>query len=169
MKRLNTPLLFLTVFLVSIHPAHAETDARYKLPIRAELVLIQVYVAEPAKVTVPQLQQMLQRKSDVLGAEIVMHIHEYLPRGLSPVLLIDEEPAAHRYRIIDSNDRITTVGFLLDNPDMLKEGGRITVQYGEDSDTRSASVATVSLDKAKILGMDSAKRAGIVLEGKRER
>lgn len=165
MKPLNTALILVTVFVVSFNPVCADTDARYKQPMRAESVVIQIYVAEPAKVATPQIRELLQRKNEVLGAEVTMDIREYLPRGLSPVLLIDDEPAAHRYRIIDSNDRITSVGFLLDSPDMLKEGARITVQYGEDSETRSSPIATVSLEKARILGVDSAQKAGVIVRG----
>ncbi len=56
---------------------------------------------------------------------------------------------------------MTTLGFLIEKPGVLKEGAVLALQMGDDAQTRARVPGVLRLDKIQPLGPDEARRWGL--------
>lgn len=92
------------------------------------------------------------RDQTALAVEIRIQVEDYLPRDMEPKLMIDGVPVNGASRVIGVEDGITTLGFLVEKPNLLKEGATLEVQMGDEVETRSRVPGV--LQREKILPLD---------------
>jgi len=162
MKQLIVITITLSIVITGLS-VNAGSTPPYKQPIKAESADVRVYVDRPPEVMrVEDLKIMLDRPDEAPPVEVQIRVRDYMPRSLSPVLVIAGEPAARKYRIVSHENNVTVLGFLLEQPQLLKSKGDIRIQYGDDPDTRSRSVGNLGIDNVKFISQKAAIEAGII-------
>jgi|GEM_PF-4039118 len=162
MKQLIVITIALSIGFMGLS-MNANSESPYKQPIMAESADVRVFVDRPPEVMrIHDLKIMLDKPDEAPPVEVQIRVRDYLPRSLSPVLIIAGEPAARKYRIVSHEDNVTVLGFLLDQPQLLKSKGDIRIQYGDDPDTRSRSVGNLGMDNVKFIFQEAAIKAGII-------
>jgi hypothetical protein len=162
MKQLIVITTTLSIGLMGLL-VNAGSESPYKQSIMAESADVRAYVDRPPEVMrIEDLEIMLDKPDEAPPVEVQIRVRDYMPRGLSPVLIIAGEHAARKYRIVSHENNVTVLGFLLDQPQLLKSKGDIRIQYGDDPDTRSRSVGNLGMDNVKFISQEAAIKAGII-------
>ena len=128
------------VLALAVVGATMAQENPYKQPLRVESVEVHVVVADAS----PAEMMMALASEEPPPAEIRVTVRDYLPRALEPTLLIGDEVASRGYRIVDVQDNLTTLGFILIDPGVVTEDSEISIQMGSDTDTRAAVEQPVS-------------------------
>lgn len=149
--RILVPLLALIAMGGSVS-AEEPTENPYQAALRPTSfeakAVVAPAVAPPGEVV---------RKPARLGVEIRVEFSDYLPRGLEPVLVIGGESIKTATRIVSVEDGVTTVGFLVDEAGLLREGASLAVQMGDEESTRAALPASLRLQEIQPLDSESAR------------
>lgn len=88
------------------------------------------------------------RQKAALAVEVLVAIRDFLPRDMEPTLWIGDLRADTRSRVVKVEGGVTTLGFLVENPKLLREDAPLAVQTGEDAKTRAAVPGgTLKLDR----------------------
>jgi hypothetical protein len=103
------------------------------------------------------------RARATLAASIQVTVEDYAPRGMEPTLLIDGVAVPAASGISGVQGRVTTLTFLVDDPDLLKDGATLALQMGDDPKTRApipgvlrrAAIRSPDPDEARRLGLPS--------------
>lgn len=98
------------------------------------------------------------RAKPALAVEVLVEVEDYLPRALEPVLLINEKPVTGSTRVVGVEGRMTTLGFLIEEPGLFQEGATLHVQMGDEANTRALIPGTLSRDRIRLLPDDVLKR-----------
>lgn len=130
-RTLNTAVL--VGFALTLAMVVAAADNPYRRPLKAKGFSAQAVSLPPRTVG-----QTVMRSERALAVEIRIPVEGYLPRGLEPTLLIDGKPTKAASRVVGAQGQVTTLGFLIEDPGLLKEGARLALQMGGDSHTRSS-------------------------------
>lgn len=93
-----------------------------------------------------------------LAIEVLVQVEDYLPRALEPVLVIDGRPLAVPTRVVGVEGRTTTLGFLLEQPGLFREGAALDVQMGDDEKTRARVPGTLSRQQIRPAPPEELKR-----------
>jgi hypothetical protein len=154
--RRSTPLLVLAALLAGAAGAQ-EAANPYQTPLKPSGF-------EARAVAVPPLAlpgELAPEAAAHLGVEIRVQVTDYLPRALEPTLVIDGEPIEARTRIVAVEGDVTTLGFLVDTPEHLKDGASLAVQMGEDETTRASLPTVLRLEEIRPLDPAEAKKHGL--------
>jgi hypothetical protein len=98
-----------------------------------------------------------------LAVAIRVTVEDYLPRGLEPTLVIDSAPVSAVSGIAGVQDRVTTLSFLVEDPNILKDNASLALQWGDDQRTRvevpgvlrRGAIQTPDPDESRRLGLPS--------------
>jgi hypothetical protein len=153
--RRSTPLLVLAALLAGAAGAQ-EAANPYQAPLKPagfEARAVAVPPVAPPGQPAPAAAH--------LGVEIRVQVADYLPRALEPTLVIDGEPIEARTRIVAVEGAVTTLGFLVETPERLKDGASLAVQMGEDETTRAPLPAVLRLEEIRPLDPAEAKEHGL--------
>lgn len=134
----------------------AEEDNPYRSALQAESYEIEAAVLESARIGSVTL-----REEPELVARVHVRIRNYLPRALEPTLLINGEKTGYSIGVVDVEDDVTTVGFVVPQHALLQDGAKIAVQMGDDEETRSSLERPVSRSAIKPLDENAAKDFGL--------
>ena len=136
--------------------AQEPADNPYRTPLEPVGFEAHAVVAPPVA---PPGEEIL--KTTRLAVEIRVELADYLPRGLEPVLVIGGEPVETPTRIVSVEDGVTTLGFLVDEAALLREGASLAVQMGDEESTRAALPATLRLRDIAPLDAEAARELGL--------
>jgi len=93
-----------------------------------------------------------------LAVEIRVEVEDYLPRNMEPTLMIDGVPVVGPSGVAGVEGKITTLFFVVEKPELLKDTAPLTIQMGDDERTRAAVPGTLQREKIKPLDPNEAKR-----------
>lgn len=147
-------LLFAVLLAVGFYTAAAAQDSQdYRRPMKPRGFNAKAVVLSPRKIGDKQV-----RAENTLAVEIQVEVEDYLPRALEPVLVINDKPVKTRSRVVKVEGDRTTLGFVLDKPDLLKDDAKLSVQMGEEEQTRARVPGQLQLERIKPLDKDEAER-----------
>lgn len=154
------PYLLIAIFLFGLGLVTVETSAKnpYLEPLKP-----QSFKANALVVPSRQLGAEVLRKGGALGVEVQVNVEDFLPRALEPTLVIDGVPVEGPYRIVSVQDPVTTLGFLVEKPELLKEGASLSIRMGDDKRTEAKvpgalyrkNIQPLEEEKAKQMNMPS--------------
>ena len=101
------------------------------------------------------------RARSALAVEIRVTVEDYLPRGLEPTLLIDRLPVRAPSGITAVQGRMTTLSFLVENPELLRDGAMLALQMGDDPKTRVQVPGILRRDAIQAPDVNEARRLGL--------
>jgi hypothetical protein len=101
------------------------------------------------------------RARGALAVAVQVTVEDYIPRGLEPTLLIDGVPVPAASGITSVQGRVTTLSFVVENPDLLKDGAALALQLGDDAKTRAAVPGTLRRDSIRNPDPDESRRLGL--------
>lgn len=147
--------LFITVFLLGFGLFTSDASAKnpYLEPLKPQSYKANAIIA-PSR----QLGAEVLRKGGTLGVEIQVEVQDFLPRALEPTLVIDGVPVRGPHRIVKVQDRITTLGFLVEKPELLKDGASLAVRMGDDKQTQAKVPGALSQENIQPLAEEKAKQ-----------
>ena len=131
--------------VLAVLPAAAHEPNPYRQSLKAKSFSTQVYAPD---VTDTELATAMRvPRKTVIEVQVV--IENFLPRALAPVLIIDGQQASRRSRIVETKNSLTTIGFLVEQPSLLREGASLAVQMGDQNETRSTRTEPFSFERVK--------------------
>jgi hypothetical protein len=77
------------------------------------------------------------RARAALGVMVRVTVEDFIPRGLEPTLVIDGIAMSTPSGVTGVQGRITTLSFLVESPEALRDGASLAVQWGDDPRTRA--------------------------------
>jgi formate/nitrite transporter len=103
------------------------------------------------------------RARSSLAVAIRVTVEDYLPRGLEPTLVIDGAPVSAVSGIAGVRDRVTTLSFLVEDPNILKDSASLELQWGRRSADarevpgvlRRGAIQSPDPDESRRLGLPS--------------
>lgn len=101
------------------------------------------------------------RARSALAAAVRVTVEDYIPRGIEPTLLIDGVPVAAASGITGVQGRVTTLTFLVENPDLLKDGAPLALQPGDDAKTRAPISGVFRRESIRSADPDESRRLGL--------
>lgn len=101
------------------------------------------------------------RARGALAVAIRVTVEDYVPRGFEPTLLIDGVPVPAASGITGVQGRVTTLSFLLENPDLLKDGASLALQLGDDPQTRAPIPGVLRRESIRAPDPDESRRLGL--------
>lgn len=128
MSRLAIMLSLMGAILVA-SAGHAQNP--YLDPLKPTGFSLQAVTLSPRAVGSTTL-----RARPTLAVAVRVTVEDYIPRGLEPTLLIDGAPVPAASGVAEVQGRVTTLVFLVEDPDLLKDGARLALQLGDDPKTR---------------------------------
>ena len=147
-------LLFAVLLAVSAYTAAVAQDSQdYRRPMKPRSFNAKAVVLSPHKIGDRQI-----RAQNTLAVEVQIEVEDYLPRALEPVLVINDKPVKTRSRVVKVEGDKTTLGFVLEKPELLKDDARLSVQMGEEEQTRARVPGQLQLERIKPLDKDEAER-----------
>lgn len=100
-----------------------------------------------------EIGTMTFREKRTLAVEIQVQLEDFLPRNMEPTLLINGVPVEGGTRVVRVEDRVTTIGFMVEQPQLLTEGAVLSVRM-EDVPGTQAKVPG-ELRQANIKGLST--------------
>jgi len=101
------------------------------------------------------------RSQQALAVEIQVQVRDYMPRDMEPTLLINGAPAGVSAGVMDVQGDVTTLGFVVEKPDLLQEGATLALQVGDVGGTRAAVRGVLRRAVIEPLPEDEAQRSGL--------
>ena len=101
------------------------------------------------------------RERAALAVALRVAVEDYVPRGLEPTLLIDGVPVAAASGITSVQGRVTTLSFVVDSPDLLKDGASLALQLGDDPQTRVSIPGVLRRESIRAPDPDESRRLGL--------
>ncbi|HXF38683.1 MAG TPA: hypothetical protein VN687_03125 [Blastocatellia bacterium] len=98
------------------------------------------------------------RAKHSLAVEIRVEVEDYLPRNMEPTLMIDGVAIVGPSGVAGVEGNITTLFFVVEKPELVKDKAVLTIQMGDDERTRAAVPGTLQRDKIKPLSLNETKR-----------
>jgi len=103
------------------------------------------------------------RAKPALAVEFRVDVANYVPRDMEPTLVLDGTPTSGPSGVLGVHEGITTLGFIVERPDRLRDGAAVALQYGPDERNRvsvpgvfqRADVRPLAPDEAKNLKLPS--------------
>lgn len=132
--------------------AQDSSDA-YRRPLKPRGFTARAVVLPPRKIGDSDV-----RAESTMAVEVLVDVQDFLPRALEPVLLIDGKPVKSRSRVVKVEGDITTLGFTLDKPAQLKDDAKLSVQMGEEEQTRARVPGELRLERITPLDKGEAER-----------
>lgn len=142
-------------FAASNAAAQESTDA-YRRPLKPRGFNARAIVLRPRKIGNTDV-----RLNSSLAVEVQVEVQDYLPRALEPVLVIDGKPVKSRSRIVKVEGDTTTIGFVLDKPELVKDDAKLSVQMGEEEETRARVPGELRLERIKPLDKSDAEQLNL--------
>jgi hypothetical protein len=133
--------------------AAQESQDSYHRPMKPRGFEARAVVLRPRKIGTTDI-----RDSNALAVEVQVEVQDYLPRALEPVLVIDGKPVKSRSRIVKVEGDTTTIGFVLEKPDQMKDDAKLSVQMGDEEQTRARVPGELRFDKIKPLDKDDSQQ-----------
>ena len=118
------------------------------------------FSAEAVVIPSQAIGKTVIRAQPSLGVEIKVRVEDYLPRGMEPTLLIGGVPVEGRSWVSGTEGNVTTLSFLVEEPELLKEGAEVTLQTGDEA-TRVRVPGRLQLGQIKPLQPEEEKRQGL--------
>src|SRR3954469_22471908 len=84
-------------------------------------------VALPARSIGPNVL----RARPSVAIEVLVHVEDFLPRALEPRLIVDGQLVQAPSRVVDVDGNVTTIGFLLEKPALVRDGAKVEIQMGD--------------------------------------
>ena len=125
-------LIALTAGFSAVRTVAQDAQDQYNRPLKPRGFTAQAVVLPPRKIGQTDI-----RADNTLAVEIQVQVNDYLPRALEPVLVIDGKPVKSRSRVVKVEGDTTTLGFILEQPDVLKDEATLSVQMGDEEKTRA--------------------------------
>jgi hypothetical protein len=153
---MNRVVLTLSLLALTLLPLAVHAQGLAVPPLRPTGFTVQA-VGLPARAIGPTTL----RARPALAAAVRVTIEDYVPRGMEPTLLIDGAPVPAASGITDVQGQVTTLSFLVENPDLLKEGATLAVQLGDDPKTRVAVPGVLRRGAIQAPDPDESRRLGL--------
>jgi hypothetical protein len=118
------------------------------------------FSAEAVVIPPQAIGKTMIRAKQSLGVEIKVRVEDYLPRGLEPTLLLGGVPVEGRSWVSATEGNVTTLSFLVEKPELLKEGAEVALQTGDEA-TRVRVPGKLQLRQIKSLQPEEEKRRGL--------
>jgi hypothetical protein len=147
---------FLWVLGTGLVPLEAAAQRPYLQPLKTTGFTARAVVLPPRTIG-----KTVIRTKHALAVEIRVQIENYLPRGLEPTLFIEEVPVVAASGVIGVEGHVTTLGFLVEKPEILKEGATLALQMGDDVQTRSRVPGVLRREMIRPLDPDETRRWGL--------
>ena len=101
------------------------------------------------------------RARAALAVVIRVAVEDYIPRGLEPMLSIDGVAMPGPSGVIGVQGRVTTLSFLVESADALKDGASLALQWGDDPKTRAQIPGTLRRDAIQPADPSETGRLGL--------
>ena len=101
------------------------------------------------------------RARAALAVVIRLAVEDYVPRGLEPTLLIDGVVTPAASGVTGVQGRTTTLSFLVESADALKDGASLALQWGDDPKTRAQIPGTLRRDAIQPADPSETGRLGL--------
>jgi hypothetical protein len=128
----------------------------YQRPLRPEGFSARAVVL-PAR----RIGDSVIRSANALAVEIRVRVRDYLPGGMAPLLVIDGQPVETATGAIEVQDAVTTIAFILERPDAVRDGATLAVQVGDRAETRGRVPGVLRRAAIRPLEGDEAQRLGV--------
>lgn len=128
----------------------------YQRPLVAEGFSARAIVLPPRRIG-----ETVIREKATLAVEIRVRLRDYLPRDLEPTLLINGQPVPAAIGAVETEGAITTIGFVVEQPDALREGATLAVQMGDATHTRGRVPGVLRRAEIRPLDAGEAQRLGV--------
>jgi len=119
------------------------------------------FTAQATVLPARSIGTMVLRAKPALAIEVLVQVEDYLPRALEPVLVINEQSVVVPTRIVNVDGRTTTLGFLLERPELIRESATLGLQMGDDVTTRAQIPGKLSRDQIRPIRDEELKRHGL--------
>jgi len=101
------------------------------------------------------------RARGVLAVAIRVTVEDYVPRGLEPTLLINGVPVPTASGVTAVQGRMTTLTFLVEGPELLKDGATLALQMGDDPKARAEVPGVLRRETIQAPDPDEVRRLGL--------
>lgn len=128
----------------------------YSRPLR-----VRGFTAQATTLPAQSIGTTVIRKTPAIAVEFLVQVVDFLPRGLEPQLFIDGNPVVAPTRVVKVEDNITTIGFLVEKPNVLKEGAALDIQMGDDIRTRSRIPGQLQRGEIRLIPEEQLRRLGL--------
>lgn len=150
MHRVLTASLFLPMMFCS---AASAGQNPYTQPLKPK-----AFTASATALPPRTIGKTVIRAKHSLAVEIRVEVEDYLPRNMEPTLMIDGVPLVGPSGVAGVEGKITTLFFVVEKPDLLKDKATLTIQMGDDERTRAVVPGALQRDKIKPLDPNETKR-----------
>ncbi len=117
----------------------------------------QRFSAQAVVVPARSIGDSVLRAQPRLAVQFQIEVQDYLPRGMEPTLVIDTIPVRGGSGIVSVQGRVTTLGFLVEDPALLRDGAVIQLQFGEDPGTRARVPGALRLQQIQPPSADAVR------------
>ncbi len=117
----------------------------------------QRFSAQAVVVPARSIGDSVLRAQPTLAVQFQIEVQDYLPRGMEPTLVIDTIPVRGGSGIVSVQGRVTTLGFLVEDPALLRDGAVIQLQLGDDPRTRAQVPGALRLQQIQPPGEDAVR------------
>lgn len=101
------------------------------------------------------------RAKGALAVAVRVTVEDYVPRGLEPTLLIDGAPVPAASGVTAVQGRVTTLTFLVEAPELLKDGATLALQMGDDPKTRAPVPGVLRREAIQAPDPEEVRRLGL--------
>lgn len=153
MSRLVIALSLLALALVA---SEGQAQNPYVQPLKPKGFTVQA-VGLPSR----SVGSTTLRARAALAVVVRVEVEDYVPRGLEPTLLIDGRPAPAPSGVTGVQGSVTTLSFLVETPDALRDGASLALQWGDDAKTRVQVPGALRRDAIQPAASDETQRLGL--------
>lgn len=101
------------------------------------------------------------RARPALAVAVRVAVEDYVPRGLEPTLFIDGAPVPAASGVTGVQGRVATLTFLVEDPNLLKDGAPLALQLGDDPKTRVQVPGVLRRAAIKAPDQEDVRRLGL--------
>lgn len=101
------------------------------------------------------------RARAALAVAVRVAVEDYVPRGLEPTLLIDGAPVPAASGVTGVEGRVTFLSFLVEAPELLRDGANLALQLGDEPKTRVQVPGVLRRDAIQAPDQNEVRRLGL--------
>ncbi len=93
-----------------------------------------------------------------LAVEVQVQVKDFLPRAMEPWLMVNGKKTGYSIGVISVENDTTTLGFVVPEHNLMRDGSEIAIQMGDEQRTRTILNQPLKRSAIKPLDAETAKK-----------
>lgn len=98
------------------------------------------------------------REEASLAVEVQVQVKDFLPRAMEPWLMVNGKKIGYSIGVISVENETTTLGFVVPEHNLMRDGSEIAIQMGDEQRTRAILNQPMRRSAIKPLDTETAKK-----------